>query len=647
MPEQDSSKDANPGQVDANPPANQTHHLATEISSAFGDPDLAPFWDQIEGFGGVNSNDLSNHLHPYDVGHSSNFLEAASLNDTLGDQCDLDREFTSASQTSDGPYMRHPTENSTSDVLLPLPPRISARSTSNGRVSSIDLLSRKDLRLARLQQSTLPGVFVSKNEAATSYIGFNSVGATLGLCIKDALESQQLPLESSSLGFLIEASAHISHGIRSSSLPDFLLQDLPPRQLALKHTKAYLRNINAFYPVVDEALYSARAERFYTAERSSLGIVDHCIFYLIVSIGATSLRKRSDHTHEITTVYERASSLFHDCIIDPSESSLQVVLLHTLYQLCNGHCGVAWTFCGLAIRTAQSMGLHRKSPMEMELPDHQLRLRSWLWWITFDLDANISLIQGRPPGIMHNSQERNMSVLPSSLDDIDQSSPSLMQIYEWKYKISQMQNRFCNTMNSADSTDDMIDAINRIDRDLTAWSDSLPATCRPKRPILAPIHLRLHVLVLHLDYFSLVRSIHWAAISLIAGLTDDHLGQSDVSAPDSEALCVDATRSYIRSLNENMDDAKKSNMFILMLQNANCLASIGILYRNIMKNPSQVSAKADLEYIRAGKEHLECHIPKSMDHVSAAMVEHMLSSSQALVWNSDLSFLSTSYMSNL
>ncbi|CAI6088468.1 unnamed protein product [Clonostachys chloroleuca] len=644
MPEQDGSKDADPREIDANPLDGQIYQTVTEISPAFGDPDLAPFWDQMEGLGEVNTNDLSHHLHQYDVGDSSNFLEASTLNDTLDGQYDLGRDFISAPQTTDGPSMRHPTENSISDSSLP---RIRDRGTPNGKVSSIDLLTRKDLRLARLQQSTLPGVFVSKNEAATSYIGFNSVGATLGLCIKDALESQQLPLKSSSLGFLVEASAHISHGIRSSSLSDFLLQDLPPHQLALKYSKAYLRNINAFYPVVDEASYPEQTERFYTAERSSLGILDHCIFFLIVSIGATSLGERPDHTDEIKAVYQRASSLFHDCVVDPSASSLQVVLLHTLYQLCNGHCGVAWTFCGLAIRTAQSMGLHRKSPMEMELPDHQLRLRSWLWWITLDLDANISLIQGRPPGIIHNFEERNMSVLRSSLDDKDQSSLNLMQIYGWKYKISQMQNRFCNTMNSADSTDDMIDAIHRIDRDLTAWSDTLPATCRPKKPILAPIHLRLHILVLHLDYFSLVRSIHWAAISLIAGLTDEHLGQNHISAPDSEALCVDATRSYIRSLNENMDDAKKSNMFILMLQNANCLASIGILYRHIMKNPLQVSARADLEYIRAGKAHLECHIPRTMDRASAAMVEHMLSSSHALVWNSNPCSSGTSYMANL
>ncbi|CAG9948524.1 unnamed protein product [Clonostachys rosea f. rosea IK726] len=644
MPEQDSSKDADPREIDANPLASQIYQPVTEIISAFGDPDLAPFWDQMESLGEVNPNDLSHHLHQYNVGDSSNFLEASTLNDTLDGQYDLGRDFVSAPQTTDGPSMRHPTKNSISDSSLP---RIRDRGTPNGKVSSIDLLTRKDLRLARLQQSTLPGVFVSKNEAATSYIGFSSVGATLGLCIKDALESQQLPLESSSLGFLIEASAHISHGIRSSSLPDFLLQDLPPHQLALKYSKAYLRNINAFYPVVDEASYPEQTERFYTTERSSLGILDHCIFFLIVSIGATSLGERPDHTDEIKAVYQRASSLFHDCIVDPSESSLQVVLLHTLYQLCNGHCGVAWTFCGLAIRTAQSMGLHRKSPMEMELPDHQLRLRSWLWWITLDLDANISLIQGRPPGIMHNIEERNMSVLHPPLDEIDQSSLNLMQIYGWKYKISQMQNRFCNTMNSADSTDDMIDAIHRIDRELAAWSDALPATCRPKKPILAPIHLRMHILVLHLDYFSLVRSIHWAAISLIAGLTDEHLGQNDVSAPDSEALCVDATRSYIRSLNENMDDAKKSNIFILMLQNANCLASIGILYRNIMKNPSQVSARADLEYIRAGKAHLECHIPRIMDRASAAMVEHMLSSSQALVWNSNPCSSGTSCMASL
>jgi hypothetical protein len=66
-------------------------------------------------------------------------------------------------------------------------------------------------------------------------------------------------------------------------------------------------------------------------------------------------------------------------------------LLQALYLAYRGKHGIAWVFSGLAVRHAQSIGLHRRSPRDLDLATDQVRLRSHLWWIAFVLDASVTL----------------------------------------------------------------------------------------------------------------------------------------------------------------------------------------------------------------------------------------------------------------
>lgn len=68
----------------------------------------------------------------------------------------------------------------------------------------------------------------------TSEPGSNSIGATLALCLKDALESQNLPLTADSFRFLIEAGPHVDE-IGVSLLRNLLSLELPPRGVALQN----------------------------------------------------------------------------------------------------------------------------------------------------------------------------------------------------------------------------------------------------------------------------------------------------------------------------------------------------------------------------------------------------------------------------
>lgn len=70
-------------------------------------------------------------------------------------------------------------------------------------------------------------------------LGFNSIGATLAICLKDALEFQNLPLTSSSLRFLIEAGPHVDE-VGLSSMVDLSLFHLLPREIATQAVEGLL-----------------------------------------------------------------------------------------------------------------------------------------------------------------------------------------------------------------------------------------------------------------------------------------------------------------------------------------------------------------------------------------------------------------------
>lgn len=78
----------------------------------------------------------------------------------------------------------------------------------------------------------------------------------------------------------------------------------------------------------------------------------------------------------------------------PTMSTLQSHLLCCIF-LCNGtFMNMADNECGLAVRTAYMLGLHREPPPTMSCRERQLRRR--VWWSLYALDAKIGMKLGRP-----------------------------------------------------------------------------------------------------------------------------------------------------------------------------------------------------------------------------------------------------------
>lgn len=164
--------------------------------------------------------------------------------------------------------------------------------------------------------------------------------------------------------------------------------------------------------------------------------------------------------------------------------------------------------------------------------------------------STLSLSQGRPPGIVDATYE--ISPVTTNREDNDTNDGSLQglpRIYTWMRGLSQIQNRFCHAMHVNSTSAARLDALLRITNELISWKDSVPLECRPGDLILASPELYANIMLIHLEYFNMSRVVHWTILRLRSTL-GGWLGVHDQQNRASEMLCVEAARSFIKTLNE-------------------------------------------------------------------------------------------------
>lgn len=99
--------------------------------------------------------------------------------------------------------------------------------------------------------------------------------------------------------------------------------------------EAYFSNVNTFFPIIDEDLFLPRTEMFYIIDRPQLTVIDYCLFYLAVSIGALSEKRNSGQPDMMDrlagTSYKQAWDLVQGSFASPREASVQILLLHVRF----------------------------------------------------------------------------------------------------------------------------------------------------------------------------------------------------------------------------------------------------------------------------------------------------------------------------
>lgn len=167
--------------------------------------------------------------------------------------------------------------------------------------------------------------------------------------------------------------------------------------------------------------------------------------------------------------------------------------------------------------------------------------------------------QGRPPAVARIDR-----CFPKTLRDLKTAEnksllPSFSHIQEWIFQIHTFQNRFCNMIQGSESRAWKLSQIAKFDCDLVQWKDSLPVECRPENLILVSPERYEHILYIHLEYFNMLRSIHWLATKLAPPTPDEAQTVLSGRLNASKAICLEAARCLIKTLNEHNNASDGSN----------------------------------------------------------------------------------------
>ncbi|KAB8204014.1 fungal-specific transcription factor domain-containing protein [Aspergillus parasiticus] len=476
-------------------------------------------------------------------------------------------------------------------------------------------------------------LFLKKGPLDSKFIGMGSVGSTIFECLRHSSSTHGGSMESTILSHLVRGIQHVDEMALSTP---FRTPPLPERDFAEQGVKAYYDFVHLLYPIMESPFF--QEWRHIYDNPSALSAAVYSRFCLVVAIGnlASPSRSDTDSWETAKLLQEQTWSVIDQVMANPFMESTQVLLLHTVFLLYCGKTGIAWMTCGMAIRTAQSLGLHQQTPSQLELSAERIHLRSRLWSVAYTLDAFLSLSEGRPPATtVPPNLELSRSIPEPEGSSLAMDRPGIY-IHDWDIGLAMIANEVHLLLKDSASLNSALAHIADIDARLLAWRDVIPMDFRPDQQILADDPLYSIIAILHLKYHNLMRSIHWISITLSSDKPNGRPTQLGARVRSSEAICLASARSVIDVLNSSTSEqriAGRLGGFVVQY----CMAAISIFYRQIMKEPNRKGARGNLEHMRDGTLHITslCNGVKSRNQFQV-LFEEMLKVAEGVVKNASM-----------
>ncbi|RKU40062.1 hypothetical protein DL546_000525 [Coniochaeta pulveracea] len=215
--------------------------------------------------------------------------------------------------------------------------------------------------------------------------------------------------------FTDDPASHQLLEVRVALPPDTRLPHhlLPPSETGRVLADAFFTNTMGLIDVFDKKWFEGSMETCYT-DPLRVDTCTICLLYLVFAIGlvlanpapnteeATIIdRMRSDTSTEWAEMFYRSAKLLGDPVSGFEDSdlwSIQALILMSVYMLTISKRNAAYAYYGMAIRSAFSLGIHRKESLRA-VPVQQQELRRRLWKTLFVLDRFLSASLGRPTAI--------------------------------------------------------------------------------------------------------------------------------------------------------------------------------------------------------------------------------------------------------
>ncbi|KAA8898627.1 fungal-specific transcription factor domain-containing protein [Sphaerosporella brunnea] len=193
------------------------------------------------------------------------------------------------------------------------------------------------------------------------------------------------------------------------------LPDMPNATALIDY---FFANVNCIHYVLDRAemtqiissVYSPGNVMSVTGDRDR----DIALVNAVCAVGTFFTVQNEVSAQQGMRYFDTARTVIEDVFESADFWSIRLLLLFALYMHYAAKRNASWTYIGLAIRIAESLGLHRISTVEQFRGDHERR-RRLVFWSLYNLDRFTGCSLGRPLAIQdENCNDPVFSTAPSN-----------------------------------------------------------------------------------------------------------------------------------------------------------------------------------------------------------------------------------------
>ncbi|KAK7897959.1 hypothetical protein LTR67_004591 [Exophiala xenobiotica] len=275
---------------------------------------------------------------------------------------------------------------------------------------------------------------------------------------------------------------------------------LPDRASADHLVHIYFSTIHIAYPFISEPDFRQTYESFWQSDSLegfrgpwlslllTVFAIGSCYERIAESGAAQSTQAQTPDQHQ--RYFDHAVTIARNYASKHTVDHVSTLLAQCFYLLATCQTDRCWTTLGMAVRIAQSIGLHveegHRASCEDALAPREMCRR--VWYSIFVLDRLLALQLGRPPAI---SEEGFYVNLPSKGSDVDLSNQSDQPKVDEKYwigdyflamiKFSTIIGRVFDNLYGPKKAADVsliLSVIDRLDSEMLQWRSQLPRHLR-------------------------------------------------------------------------------------------------------------------------------------------------------------------------
>jgi hypothetical protein len=170
-------------------------------------------------------------------------------------------------------------------------------------------------------------------------------------------------------------------------LPQGLTKALPARFAANPLIQHYLNNIYTILPVFEEATLYSSVDAIYQPGDNATSW-DRWTVRMVLAIASLSQSESrgdtfySDAVGHVNAALENAEDVLHPGYV----TSIQALVLWTIYATMDPHHFDSWTLIGAASRAMVDLGIHQDPSKNVAISKAKLEIRRRVYWCVYSLD---------------------------------------------------------------------------------------------------------------------------------------------------------------------------------------------------------------------------------------------------------------------